>query len=63
MFIRGRWVRWGVPWESLGSSGVPWFIGMRAGGRSVHTMSLDSSGFALGVFGFILGCWVHRGEL
>ena len=41
-FIRGRWVHWGAPWGSLGSSGFAGFIDMRPDGRWEHPMSLGS---------------------
>ena len=32
-------------------------------GRLIHSGSLGSFGFALGVVGFIRDCWVHSGAL
>ena len=41
-FIRGRWIHWGAPWGSSGSSGVTGFTGMCPGVRRVHPGSLAS---------------------
>ena len=37
------------------------FTFVRAGGRWVYPGSLDSLGFALGVVGYVWGCWVNSG--
>ena len=55
-FIQGRWLPWGSPWESLGSSGVVGFAGFRPGGHWVPPWSLCSLGFAQGVVGFAGVC-------
>ena len=55
IFTRGRWVRPCVPMASLGSFWVVWFVGVRPGGRWVHSGSLSSFMCALVVVGLILG--------
>ena len=55
----GRWVHSLSPWVSLGSSSVVRFTRIRLGGDCVHPGPLGSLRFALGVVGFIRGCWVH----
>ena len=48
----------GAPWRWSGSSGITEFIAVRPGSRRVHP---DSMCCALGVIGFIRGCWVYWG--
>ena len=55
-YIRNRWVNWGAPWGSSGSSGV---IAVCTLGRRVIPGSLGSLGCALGVVGFISVLSVH----
>ena len=62
-FIRSRWIHFGVPLGSLGSSGVAGLIGARPGDRRVRPGSLGSLGHTLGVVGFVRGRWVLWGAL
>ena len=48
-FIRGLWVHSGSPWESFGSSVVVSITRVRPGGRWIHTWTLGSLVFAMGV--------------
>ena len=59
VLILGRWVYWGAPTGSLGSSGVTGFIGVHPWSCRVCAGSLGSWGCALGVVGFIRGRRVH----
>ena len=58
-FSRDRWVHWGAPWGSSGSSGVAWVTGVRNRGRCDNSGWLGSLLCALGVVGFIRVCRFH----
>ena len=59
--IRGCWVNWGAPCESMSSSRVAEFIGVRSVGRRVHPVSQGSLRCALGVVVFFQSHWIHSG--
>ena len=65
LIVRSRWIHSYAPWGLLRSTGVVRFTRERTVVRWVHAGSLGSSGsalgYALGVVGFIRGCWVHSG--
>ena len=53
-FMQGRWVHWSAPSCLSGSCGVAELIVVRPGVHLVHTGSLGSLGYALGVVRFVL---------
>ena len=60
--IQCRWVHSCSPRVLLGSSRDIRLTQVSLGGGWVHPGSLGSLMFALGVVGFIQGCWVHSGS-
>ena len=61
VFLRVRWVHFGSPCGSFGSSEVVGFTRGRPVGHWIHLASLGSHCFALGIVVFIRCCWVHSG--
>ena len=53
---------WGARWGSLSTSGVVRFIRVRPWGRCVHSGSLSTLRFALGVVGYIRDRLFHEGS-
>ena len=56
---RVLWLNWEAPSVSSCLFGVHWFIGVCTASRRVLSGSLGSLRYALGVFGFVRGRWVH----